>query len=100
MSHSANHWNQYQNHIQLLWPWLDAAEKQLQKEVGRCSNQKEALNEYDSHQVNYPNYPIFSDWIPIACNVLTLKKMEVHEYRGSQPCSVTTIDGLFVLIRM
>ena len=52
LSSHVGHWHQYQNHMQLLFPWLDAADRQLAQEVGHCSNVKEARAEYDAHQVS------------------------------------------------
>ncbi len=52
LSSHVSHWQQYQSFLQLLFPWLDSAERQLAQEVGRCASEKDASAEYDAHQVS------------------------------------------------
>ncbi len=52
LSSHVDHWHQYQTHLKLIFPWLDAAERQLAQEVGRCASEKEATSEHEAHQVS------------------------------------------------
>ena len=50
LSSDVTHWNQYQHLVQQILPWLDAAERYLDEEVGKTSNAEEAGHQYDHHQ--------------------------------------------------
>ena len=50
LSSDVTHWNQYQHLVQQILPWLDAAERYLDEEVGKTSTSEEAGHQYDHHQ--------------------------------------------------
>ncbi|XP_074648980.1 muscle-specific protein 300 kDa-like isoform X3 [Tubulanus polymorphus] len=50
LSSNVNHFNQYQNRLDELQPWMDKANKYLQGELRKCDNIDDALEIYQTHE--------------------------------------------------
>ena len=51
LSSHVGHWNQYQNTLQKLLPWLDNSEKYLAQDMSKCGSLQEAQDQHQRHQV-------------------------------------------------